>query len=561
MSTVTEPIVDVTDLHVEFLTAEGVAPTVDGVSFQLRGGESLGIVGESGSGKSLTALSLASLTPPTARVRAGRLRVAGVDLLSAGAEGRRGLLREQIGFIFQNPMTALNPRLTVGQQLASALAEPDRAAARTRIVDSLDHVGVPDPLRRLGQFPHELSGGLAQRAVIALALLRGPKLLIADEPTTALDVKIQQQILDLLDELRRSLSLAVILVSHDLAVVSRRTERLLVMRKGRIVEQGPTDIVLGSPTHDYTRSLLAVIPDLDGLLHPTAHQEVADLGAGGLLPPPPFRSRQTDGALGVLVRVQNVSKEFGRHRRSAGHLALDDVSLELREGESLGLVGESGSGKTTLARIIVGLESATAGRIEFGAVLGDETHARRGRKPVQRGVQYVFQDSSSSLDPHLRVRDLIAEFLDVAAFTNRTTRTDRVVELLEEVELSAAHLDRYPRQLSGGQRQRIGIARALAADPLLLVADEPVSALDVSVQAAVINLLNQLRVSRNLTSIVISHDIGVIAYLCNRVAVLKDGALQEQGLVHEVIRAPKAPYTRALIDAVPTVRETAHVAR
>jgi len=534
-------LVEVVDLSVSFGSPHGEVQAVDQVSFTVEAGATLGLVGESGSGKSVTALSLVGLAPPGGRVSGQRISVAGVDVLAASVGDLQGLLRHHVGLVFQNPLTALNPRLTVGEQVVEALPKSvgNRSARLERVLSLLAQVGMQDPRARLRQYPHELSGGLAQRVVIALALARDPELLIADEPTTALDARIQAQILELLDTLRQSLGLAVILISHDLAVVAQHTDRIAVMQRGRIVESGETAAVMAAPAHPYTRDLLEVIPRLEDVVGTGPRdREPARLAVPSGFPP-------DDVQRDVVVTASEVSKMFGGPR--SARLAVDGVSLEVRAGDAVGLVGESGSGKTTLARILVGLERQSEGLVTLAPTL-----AERGRRRAPSAVQYVFQDSTSSLNPHLRVKDVIAEFLEFRV-EGRAARYREVERLLAEVELPAQFLDRFPRQLSGGQRQRIGIARALAADPVLLVADEPVSALDVSVQATVINLLNRLRERRGLTSLIISHDIGVIAYLCNRIVVLHDGRVEEAGTTREVILSPRARYTRELLRAVPGI--------
>jgi ABC-type glutathione transport system ATPase component len=523
----TPPLLEVTDLR----TRIGAHTVVDGVTLSVAAGEVLGLVGESGSGKTLTALSIAGLLPRAAEVTGGRVALGGRDLLTLSARHRRAVLADEVGVVFQNPTVALNPRMTVGAQLREALPAPvrrDRAGAYRRVLELLDHVGIDRAEERLASFPHELSGGLNQRVVIAIAIARSPHLLIADEPTTALDVSIQAQVLDLIDRLVAELGLGVLLVTHDIGVVADRADRVAVLDSGRVVETGPTRSVLDAPGHPPTRRLLAQVPALDDPA------------------PPPLPGADTP-----LVALHRVSRVFPSVGGQPPLRAVDGVDLVVRPGQALGLVGESGSGKTTLARLVVGLDHATSGTVEHS---GRDAATLRGAdfRRWRRDVQYVFQDPYGSLDPRQTVGRIVAEPLELSGTAEeRETVGDRVAQLLAEVDLPAGFASRRPHQLSGGQRQRVAIARALALDPRLVVADEPVSALDLSVQATILALLHRLRETRGLTYIVISHDLAVVKGLCTDVAVMRDGRIVEHGPTDRVFADPQHPYTAALLAAIP----------
>ncbi|GAA3300228.1 ABC transporter ATP-binding protein [Dactylosporangium vinaceum] len=511
---------DVSVLGVRDLTVglhNDSAVLVDGVSLQVAAGRAVGLVGESGSGKTLTAMAIAGLLPPAVQVARGSVNVAGQEVRDLTERQARAYLAAHVGVVFQHPTPSLNPRLRICKQLVEALPrDTPRTQRRPRAGELLRLVGVQEVHKTLEAFPHELSGGLNQRVVIAMALARSPKLLIADEPTTALDVSVQAQVLDLIDELRAELGLAVLLVSHDIGVVADRTDDVYVMAGGAIVESGPTADVLRSPQHEYTRQLLDAQPS-----------RLAPVRAPAAPEGPP------------RLEVHGVRRVFGRHT------ALDGVDLTIHRGQALGLVGESGSGKTTLARIIVGLERADSGTVSpFG-----------GRQ-WRREVQYIFQDPYSSLDPRLTVAQTLREPLELNVGLARAEIPGRIDALLDEVELPRALRDRLPSELSGGQRQRVGIARAIASEPTLIVADEPVSALDLSVQARILRLLARLRAERGLTYLFISHDLAVVRYLCDDVVVLREGRVVERGPTDEVLERPAHPYTRALLDAVPGRKRT-----
>ena len=506
-------------------------PLVRGVDLTVRPGQSVGLVGESGSGKTLTALAVAGLLPAAVQVQGGTVDVAGREVLGLPEQEARTHLSGHLGVVFQNPTPSLNPRLRIRAQLRDALpAGTPRREATGRAAELLRLVGIEDVDKTLAAFPHELSGGLNQRVVIAIALARSPQLLIADEPTTALDVSVQAQVLDLIDDLRARLGLGVLLVSHDIGVIADRTEHVHVMSGGVVVESGPTHEVLANPQHEYTRRLLAAVPSRLTRT-PVAHA--------------------TDEAPQLVVRDLRRSFTVRGPGGRVRHAALDGVDLTVTRGQALGIVGESGSGKSTLARIVTGLETADAGSVEFeGTDLRAQTRAQR--RDWRRHVQYVFQDPYASLDPRLTVAQTLREPLELNHVDlPRGGVHRRVDELLDEVELPGAFRHRRPDELSGGQRQRVGIARALASEPTLVVADEPVSALDLSVQARILALLARLRAERGLTYLFISHDLGVVRFLCDDVVVLRHGRVVEQGRTDAVLHDPQHPYTQALVEAVP----------
>ncbi|WIM94189.1 ABC transporter ATP-binding protein [Actinoplanes oblitus] len=503
-------LLTVDDLRISY----GDTTAVDGLSFQLPAGGSLGIVGESGSGKSTAALALLGLS--AGRVT-GKADFDGVDLL----EGAAAIRGAQITMVFQEPLTALSPFHTVGDQIAEVYrlhTGASRKAARDRAVEVLGQVHIPDPARRAAAYPHQFSGGMRQRALIAMAIACRPRLIVADEPTTALDVTVQAQILDLLDEVRATTGAALLLISHDLGVVAGSTEQVVVMRHGTVVEQGATESVLVAPEAPYTRALLDAVP------RP---------GTRAFTPGEP------------LLRVRDVRKHFPQPRRGGFRKpppvrAVDGVTLDVHAGETLGIVGESGTGKTTLARMMVGLIPPTSGRITFdGADIG----RRRGRS-----VQMVFQDPLSSLNPRRTIGESIADPLRLSGVRDPRPR---VTSLLERVGLSATEYDRYPHQLSGGMRQRVGIARAIAPSPRLIVCDEPVSSLDVTTQAQVLALLEELREELGLAMVFVSHDLAVLRQIADRVAVLKDGTVVEIGPTAEVYEQPRHAYTKELLAAIP----------
>lgn len=507
---------------------------VAGVSLDIRKGEILCIVGESGSGKSMMGKAILGLLPaPHVRAVGGGIQFEGRNLFELSEDEMRAVRGCRIAMIFQEPMTALNPLMPVGRQIDEILeihTDFSPARRRERVLELIRDVHLPDPERMVASYPHQLSGGQRQRIVIAMALALEPGLIIADEPTTALDVTTQAQILHLIKELQRAHGTAVLFITHDFGVVAEIADRVAVMRHGEIVEQGPAADVLGAPQADYTRALIAAVP--------------------GLKP----RSRETGADPNVLLRVTDVEKTyriasgiFGGAVREVK--AAKKISLELKRGSSLALVGESGSGKTTLARCIIGLESIDSGTIE----LDGERISGRSRaalRPYRKHIQMVFQDPYASLNPRQRVGDIVA----LGPMLNGVSREQAVAEareLLRLVGLKPEAVDRYPHEFSGGQRQRIGIARALAVKPKMIVADEPVSALDVSVQKQVLELLNELRKSFGLSILFITHDLRVAATVCEEIAIMQRGEIVEQGSTAEIFASPAHPYTRSLFDAVP----------
>ncbi|GLW10913.1 ABC transporter ATP-binding protein [Microtetraspora sp. NBRC 13810] len=514
----------------------GAGTVVDGISFEVRRGECLALVGESGSGKSVTARTLVGLTGDGATVRADALTFDGRDLTRLRERDWRAIRGGRIGFVLQDALVSLDPLRRVGKEIDEVLAAHtplSRRARAERIAELLAQVGVPEPGLRARQLPHELSGGLRQRALIATAIAGEPELIIADEPTTALDVTVQAQVLDLLAKLK-SEDRSLLIISHDLAVVSRLADRVAVMKDGRIVEQGPVHQVLRAPAHDYTRSLLAAIP--------AEHTKGTRLSG---TPAPPGERRPPGD---VVIRVDAVTKSF-RGPDGVARQAVRDVSFTLRAAETVGIVGESGSGKTTTARIALGLTEPDSGSVQVGGQAWSEVTGR-DRRALRRSVQVVYQDPLASFDPRYTVAKVLDEALAVAAVP-RERRRDRAVELLELVGLDARHLPRRPLQLSGGQRQRVAVARALAPRPAVIVCDEPVSALDVSVQAQVLDLLDDVQRRTGVAYLFISHDLGVVHHACDRVLVMKDGQVVEQGPVETVFTSPEHPYTRELIAAIP----------
>ena len=518
------------NLSTRFHTAGHTIDAVREVSFAIERGETLALVGESGSGKSVTALSVLQLLPyPTARHPSGSIRFAGRELLGASSSELQSIRGDRIAMIFQEPMTSLNPLHRVEKQIGETLLlhkglSPERARVRT--LELLDRVGIPDAEERLSAFPHELSGGQRQRVMIAMALANEPELLIADEPTTALDVTIQAQILKLLKELQAELGMAMLLITHDLGIVRKVADRVCVMSQGRIVEQGAVARLFESPQHAYTRHLLAAEP-------------------GGRPPPPP------SGAETVMegrdVRVWFPIRK-GLLRRSVGHVkAVDGIGVAVRERETVGVVGESGSGKTTLGLALLRLERSR-GEVRYRGrdLQGLSWSATR---PLRRELQIVFQDPFASLSPRMPVGRIVGEGLAIHRLGDEAERERRVVRVLEEVGIDPESRHRYPHEFSGGQRQRIAIARAMVLKPRFVVLDEPTSALDVSVQAQIVDLLRTLQQRHNLAYLFISHDLRVVRALSHHILVMRDGVVVEQGPAERIFERPEHPYTRALMAA------------
>jgi peptide/nickel transport system ATP-binding protein len=601
-------VLEIDGLRTFIRQRSGMVRAVDGISFAIEPGETVGLVGESGCGKTMTGLSVMGLLPNGGFVAEGEIRFGAVDLAALGDAGMRRIRGNEIGMVFQDPMTSLNPTMTIGHQIAEVVRTHrgvSKADAMTRAEEVLALVGMPRPAERLAYYPHQLSGGMRQRVMIGIALACEPKLLIADEPTTALDVTIQDQILVLLDELKERLGMAVLLITHDLGVIAGRADRVLVMYAGKIVEKAATGELFAATRHPYTAALLASIPKLDqpssgrlysipglppDLAHPPdgcrfaarcryATQECRDAEPvlGGPDPAHPYACFHPVGAgLAVTERagadgerhapgpgpgpellvLDHVVKEFpvtsgAVLRRAVGSVkAVSDVTLTIPRGGTLGLVGESGCGKTTIGRMIVALERPTSGRVLFeGQDLGAMSGARLRR--VRKDLQIMFQDPYSSLDPRMRVGTILREPLQIQGAGSGAEQRERVASLLHEVGLSPRSTELYPHEFSGGQRQRIGLARALALSPKVIVADEPVSALDVSIRSQILNLMRRLQDSHGLTYIVISHDLSVIRYLADRIGVMYLGKLVEVGSSADVYERTAHPYTHGLLATIP----------
>ncbi|KUI31721.1 ABC transporter ATP-binding protein [Mycobacterium sp. GA-2829] len=530
-------------LRVEDLTVGfGGTEVVRGVSFDVAPGECFAIVGESGSGKSVTARTLLGLTGAGAHVDATRLELNGTSLLGNRDRDWRRIRGREVGFVLQDALVSLDPLRRVGDEIAETLRLHkfgNRTARRTRVLELLTAVGVPEPEYKAHQLPGELSGGQRQRALIASAIALDPPLVIADEPTTALDVTVQAQILDLLAAMKDK-GTGLILISHDLAVVSRLADRVAVMRNGLLVEQGPVAEVLAAPSHPYTRTLLDAVP--------AAHRRGTRLSAQP--PRTVHATRHADTPTdGILLQADNLVKRF-RGPDGVERTAVSDVSFQIGVGETLGIVGESGSGKTTTARMALALTEPDSGAVRlFGEAWSALPEAQRRAR--RRRIAVVYQDPLSSFDPRWTVRRIIADALPRETYTTDAARAARVQELLDDVGLGAEHLDRRPLLLSGGQRQRVAIARALAPEPSLIVCDEPVSALDVTIQAQVLDLLTDLQEQLGLSYLFISHDLGVIHHVADRVLVMRDGKVVESGTAADIFEDPRDPYTRQLLASLP----------
>ncbi|WP_296491065.1 ABC transporter ATP-binding protein [uncultured Actinomyces sp.] len=617
------PLLDIQDLHTDIEIRSGVVHALSGVDLYVNPGETLGIVGESGSGKTMTALSLMGLLPQGGRVSSGSIYLDGQDLTKMPLHAKRKLRGTKVGMIFQDPLTSLNPTMKIGLQVCEPLRvhkNMSKKDALERAVEILKRVGMPRPEIVINNYPHQLSGGMRQRVMIAMALVCEPRILIADEPTTALDVTTQMQILDLIDELRDEYQMGVILITHDLGVVAGHTDRVAVMYAGRIVETAPTKTLFTEPKHRYTSSLMAALPeralaagtklfsipgappsltnlpvgcrfasrclwagaecvdrypDLSGegfhtysCFHPVQEgdESPAELQAKLEGSAPIDEAVAEPGAQvvygevedtdEVLLDVKEASREYassgsGFLKRDKGVVsAVDRVSITLKKGETYGLVGESGCGKSTMGRLIAGLEPPSGGAIELG---GRDLATLKGRDAVRihRDVQMMFQDSYAAMDPRMRIDQILAEPMSIQKTGNTRQIAARIMEIIEQVGLTEEILDRYPHEFSGGQLQRIGFARSLTLAPDLIVADEPVSALDVSVQAQVLNLMKDLQAELGLSYLFISHDLAVVQYMADRIGVMYLGRIVEEGPAKEVVENPKHPYTKALIDSIP----------
>ena len=608
------PLLQIKDLHTDIEIRSGVVRALSGVDLHVNPGETLGIVGESGSGKTMTALSLMGLLPQGGKVSSGSIILDGQDLTQLPLKEKRKLRGTKVGMIFQDPLTSLNPTMKIGLQVCEPLRVHEglsKKEALERAVEILKRVGMPRPEVVINNYPHQLSGGMRQRVMIAMALVCKPRILIADEPTTALDVTTQMQILDLIDELRDEYKMGVILITHDLGVVAGHTDRVAVMYAGRIVETAPTKTLFTEPKHRYTSSLMAALPEralaagtklfsipgappsltnlpvgcrfaarclwatdecragypsLSGdethtfsCFHPVQEGDESPAVLQGKLD-----SNKTDGAAEnvpqisheTLLDVKEASREYesagsGFFKREKGVVsAVDRVSITVKKGETYGLVGESGCGKSTVGRLIAGLEPPSGGAIELD---GRDLATLRGRDAVRihRDVQMMFQDSYAAMDPRMRIDQILAEPMSIQKTGNARQIAERIMEILEQVGLTEEILDRYPHEFSGGQLQRIGFARSLTLAPDLIVADEPVSALDVSVQAQVLNLMKDLQQELGLSYLFISHDLAVVQYMADRIGVMYLGRIVEEGPASEVVKNPKHPYTKALIDSIP----------
>ncbi|RWZ52666.1 ABC transporter ATP-binding protein [Labedella phragmitis] len=541
-------VLRVRDLSVEFGSGTDWKAVTHDVSFDVRAGETVALVGESGSGKSVTAMSVLDLLPGNAR-RRGTIELSGEDLIRTGAARMRAVRGSEVGVVFQEPMTALNPVYTIGTQLRDVLrahGRLSRSEADRRALDLLRLVNLPDPERRLGQYPHQLSGGQRQRAMIAMAISGDPKLLIADEPTTALDVTAQAEILDLLLDLQAQLDMALLLITHDMGVVADMATHVVVMKDGRVVEDAPTARLFAAPEHAYTRELLDSVPFL-GRSEIVERQPTVSIS----VVEPDVPEAMSDEAGDAVLEVRDLVIRYPGRFGEKPFVAVDHVDLRVGRGDVVGLVGESGSGKSTIGRAAIGLVPVTSGSIRVADV--DLASATRTQmRSVRREASIVFQDPASSLDPRATIGASIAAPLrwnDVEK--DARVRTERARELLELVRLPADWVDRYPHELSGGQRQRVGIARALAVRPSVLIADEPTSALDVSVQASVLRLLLELQAELGFSCLFISHDLSVVERLATRVVVLNRGRVEEQGDTRQILHHPREEYTRRLIQAVP----------
>ena len=608
------PLLQIKDLHTDIEIRNGVVRALSGVDLHVNPGETLGIVGESGSGKTMTALSLMGLLPQGGKVSSGSIILDGQDLTQLPLKEKRKLRGTKVGMIFQDPLTSLNPTMKIGLQVCEPLRVHEKLSKRealARAVEILKRVGMPRPEVVINNYPHQLSGGMRQRVMIAMALVCKPRILIADEPTTALDVTTQMQILDLIDELRDEYKMGVILITHDLGVVAGHTDRVAVMYAGRIVETAPTKTLFTEPKHRYTSSLMAALPEralaagtklfsipgappsltnlpkgcrfaarclwatdecragypeLNGdenhtfsCFHPVQEGDESPAVLQGKLESTSAEEVASDVpqiSHEVLLDVKEASREYesagsGFFKREKGVVsAVDRVSITVKKGETYGLVGESGCGKSTVGRLIAGLEPPSGGAIELD---GRDLAKLKGRDAVRihRDVQMMFQDSYAAMDPRMRIDQILAEPMSIQKTGNARQIAERIMEILEQVGLTEEILDRYPHEFSGGQLQRIGFARSLTLAPDLIVADEPVSALDVSVQAQVLNLMKDLQQELGLSYLFISHDLAVVQYMADRIGVMYLGRIVEEGPAHEVVKNPKHPYTKALIDSIP----------
>ena len=521
-------LLEVKNLGVSFVTRNGTNTAVDGVSFTVESGAITAIIGESGSGKSVACYSLLGLVPqPPGRIDSGSALFQGQDLLQLGERQLRAIRGRDIAMVFQDPMTCLNPFMTIGKQLMEPLLfhkKVSRAEARKRALELLEEVGIREPASTIDHYPHQFSGGMRQRVMIAMALINEPRLLIADEPTTALDVTIQAQILELVADLQRRRDIGVIFISHDLAVVADIADQIIVMQEGRVVESGDREAIFQRASHPYTQTLLAAIPT-DSKATPTADPD-------------------------IIIRVNKLNTWFEQGKQRAPLKAVNDVSFDIHRGEVLGLVGESGSGKSTIGRSLLRLLPVTSGQVMFDDL---DVTALNGRqlKAIRRRMQIIFQDPFASLNPRMTVYDTLAEPLLLHGIESRQSVAGGVFKIMDDVGLARAFVRKYPHEFSGGQRQRIAIGRALATRPEFVVADEPVSALDVTIQAQILELMSDLGKEYGLTMLFISHDLAVVRHIADRILVLYQGRLVEQGSANDLFENPREDYTRRLLQSIP----------
>lgn len=533
-----EPLLKVNDLSVSFHSGESEFQAVREVSFEVRKGETLGIVGESGSGKSVTARSIMRLlASPPSQMKKGEILFKGVDLANKTQKEMESIRGRDIGMIFQDPMSSLNPTIKVGKQISESLIKHQKVSkreAKKQAIAMMERVGITRSEIRYNQYPHEFSGGMRQRVMIGIALACRPELLIADEPTTALDVTIQAQILHLMKDMQDQLGTSIILITHDLGVVAGMCDRVVVMKEGQIVETGTTAEIFANPKHPYTIRLLNALPRLDQKKKPKPVS---------LVP----RDLEDDQP---LLEVKSLKQHFNLGKGNTLK-AVNDISFHIRQGETLGVVGESGSGKSTTGRAILRLHEPTGGDVLFKGVPLNRLSASE-MKTMRRHMQIIFQDPYASLNPKMRIMDIIGEALDIHQLAgNAAQREKRVEELLEMVGLDPTHAQRYPHEFSGGQRQRIGIARALAVEPEFIVCDEPLSALDVSIQAQIVQLLEELQQRLGLTYLFIAHDLSMVKHISDRVAVMYNGKIVELAESEELYSNPQHDYTKALLSAIP----------
>ena len=531
------PLLEVKDLNIAFGSGKNPIPTVHDANFQIYPGETVAIVGESGSGKSTTARAIIDLLPATGHVTSGSIVFQGEELVGASDKQMSAIRGRKIGLVPQDPMTNLNPVWTIGQQITEALAANHIAkgkAAKARACELLAEAGMPEPEKHFNQYPHEFSGGMCQRALIAIGLHARPALLIADEPTSALDVTVQKQILDHLEGLIENLGTAVLLITHDLGLAAERATRVIVMQHGHIVEQGPSREILTNPQHPYTKKLIAAAPSLAAQRSETRHHKSSDSGL-------------------TLLQVKGVTKRFllpSSRRKKEYFTAVNNVDLSIKQMHTTAIVGESGSGKSTLAKMMLGLLDPTEGEVTY-----EGKPIRKMRRDAElnfrKRVQPVFQNPYGTLDPMWSVFNIIEEPLKVHHLGDKKTRARRVSEIMDRVALPQSMLRRYPMELSGGQQQRIAIARALVLEPELIICDEAVSALDVLVQAQILELLNELQRDLGLTYVFITHDLAVVKQIADDVVVMRNGAIVERGETDELFAHPQQEYTQRLLDAIP----------